>query len=50
MGDSATLIEFEHRHFERHDVGAPIIAAGVSGGWDTVLAGFKTVATQRSAK
>jgi hypothetical protein len=48
MGDSATLIEFEHRHFERHDVGASIIAAGVSEGWDQVLGGFKTLAAQRT--
>lgn len=50
MGDSATLIEFEHRHFERHDAGAAAIAAGVREGWGQVLGGYKTLAALRSRK
>jgi uncharacterized protein YndB with AHSA1/START domain len=47
MGDSATLIEFEHRYFERHE-GGEKIAASVSGGWDEVLGGFRALAEQKS--
>jgi len=49
MGDSATLVEFEHRRLERHEAGDRI-AASVKMGWDTVLAGFRTLAEQRSRK
>jgi uncharacterized protein YndB with AHSA1/START domain len=48
MGDSATRVEFEHRHFERHEAGAATIAAGVSEGWDEVLGGFKKLAGKKS--
>jgi len=47
MGDSATLIEFEHRYSERHYEGEKI-AVGVNSGWDVVLEGFKVLAAKRS--
>ena len=49
MGDSATLVELEHRHFERHAAGANI-AQSVDQGWTPVLGAFKAVARQRSGK
>ena len=49
MGDSATLVELEHRHFERHEAGAKI-AESVDQGWTPVLAAFKAVVQQRSGK
>ncbi|HEX3471032.1 MAG TPA: SRPBCC family protein [Silvibacterium sp.] len=50
MGDSATLIEFEHRYFERHEGAAEKIAAGVKDGWDEVLAGFRALAAKKQSK
>lgn len=49
MGDSATLVEFEHRYFERHGEPAKI-ATAVEEGWNEVLGGFRTLAEQRSGK
>jgi uncharacterized protein YndB with AHSA1/START domain len=49
MGDSATLIEFEHRHFERHE-NSDKIAASVNAGWDVVLGRFKSVVEARAGK
>ena len=46
MGDSATLIEFEHRHFERHE-GGDKIAASVNAGWTPVLESFRVLARTR---
>ncbi|MBV8672411.1 MAG: SRPBCC family protein [Acidobacteriaceae bacterium] len=48
LGDSATLVELEHRHFERHEAGAKI-AESVDQGWTPVLAAFQALARQRSA-
>jgi hypothetical protein len=48
MGDSATLVEFEHRYLERHHEGAEKIAAGVKDGWGEVLAGFRSLAAKKS--
>ncbi|MBV8630863.1 MAG: SRPBCC family protein [Silvibacterium sp.] len=42
MGDSATLVELEHRHLERHEAGAKI-AEAVDQGWTPVLAAFKAL-------
>src|SRR5271155_1170411 len=47
MGDSATLVEFEHRYLERHYEGEKI-AVGVNSGWDVVLEGFKVLAAKKS--
>jgi uncharacterized protein YndB with AHSA1/START domain len=47
MGDSATLIELEHRRLERHEAGDKI-AASVKQGWEPVLAAFRTLAAQRT--
>ncbi|HZD50187.1 MAG TPA: SRPBCC family protein [Silvibacterium sp.] len=47
MGDSATLIEFEHRCLERHEVPAKL-AESVNAGWSIVLGGFKALADKRS--
>lgn len=47
MGNSATLVELEHRHFERHEGGAKI-AESVDQGWTPVLAEFKALADKRS--
>jgi uncharacterized protein YndB with AHSA1/START domain len=47
MGDSATLVEFEHRYLERHCEGEKI-AVGVNSGWDVVLEGFKVLAAKKS--
>jgi uncharacterized protein YndB with AHSA1/START domain len=45
MGDSATLVELEHRRFERHEA-ATKIAEGVKEGWSIVLEGFRIVAAK----
>jgi uncharacterized protein YndB with AHSA1/START domain len=47
MGDSATLVEFEHRYLERHYEGEKI-AVGVNSGWDVILEGFKVLAAKKS--
>jgi uncharacterized protein YndB with AHSA1/START domain len=47
MGDSATLVELEHRCLERHAAGDKI-ATSVKSGWDTVLDGFKVLAQKRA--
>jgi len=49
MGDSATLVELEHRHFERHEDGVKI-AESVDQGWTPVLAALKAFTEKRSAK
>jgi len=49
MGDSATLVEFEHRYFERHAEGLKI-ATSVSQGWNVVLDNYRQLAKQRSAR
>lgn len=49
VGDSATLIEFEHRYFERHAEGLKI-AGSVSQGWSQVLERYTQLAQQRSGK
>lgn len=47
MGDSATLVEFEHRRLDRHEAGVKV-AAGVNQGWETVLGAFRGLAGKRS--
>jgi uncharacterized protein YndB with AHSA1/START domain len=49
MGDSATLVELEHRHFERHEAGQKI-AESVDQGWTPVLAAFKAFIQKRSGE
>ena len=49
MGDSATLIEFEHRYFERHENGEKI-AASVKDGWEPVLAAFRSLAEKKRSR
>ena len=46
MGDAATLVELEHRYFERHEL-AKKIAEGVDQGWTPVLAAFKALAERK---
>jgi uncharacterized protein YndB with AHSA1/START domain len=48
MGDSATLVEFEHRNLERHESGDKV-AESVRNGWDFVLAQFSSMAGKRAA-
>jgi uncharacterized protein YndB with AHSA1/START domain len=48
LGEMATRIELEHRHFERHD-GGEVVAAGVGspGGWGKTLEGIRAYAEAR---
>jgi uncharacterized protein YndB with AHSA1/START domain len=51
MGEGATRVELEHRHFERHDHAAALAeGVGSPGGWTLVLEGYVARAKRAGRK